>query len=239
MEEEKARPKKKKSRRRKLLLWLLIDVIVAAIVIGLLLYKPPRYHPAEPNAADPNGRTVHPYLHRDLASQFYNRVQDREPFTITVLDKLLNEAIALARWPRESDGVTFSRPDVRFVPGRLVLMGTADVEGAQFVITVELAPQFDKDGLFNISVEKVVVGAMNITPLAKMIGKRMYLQRLEELPSGPEDLRMKIAGSLLNEKPFDPVVEVEDKWVRLKDVTIVEGQLTGHFVPVREPSVSR
>ncbi|MBN1361894.1 MAG: hypothetical protein JW993_14955 [Sedimentisphaerales bacterium] len=237
MEQAKDKPKKKRSRRRKLLYWLLIDLIVAGTVIGLLLHKPRRYHPVNP-PADANGQAVHPYLHRDLASQFYNNAQNQRPFTMIVLDKLLNEAIAVAQWPHETEGVTFSKPEVLFVPGRMVLMGTADVQGADLVITIELAPRFDEEGLFNIDVEKVVIGAMNITPLAKMVGRKMYLQRLEELPSGPEDLRMKIAGSLLNQKPFDPVFEVEDKWVRLKEVEITEGQLSGRFVPARKPSSS-
>lgn len=246
MHEEKTTPqqapppprrKKKRSRRRKLFYWLLIDLVVAATVIGLLLYKPRLYHPVSATA-DPNGQPVHPYLHRDLASRFYNDAQKQQPFSMTVLDKLLNEAIALEKWPQESEGVAFSKPDVLFVPGRVVLMVTADVEGAEFVVTLELAPQFTEQGLLNINVEKVGVGAMNITPLAKMIGRKMYLQRLEEMPSGPEDLRMKVAGSLLAGKPFDPVFEVEDKWVRLKDVEITEGKLTGHFVPARKPSSS-
>lgn len=231
LESTQAKPKKKRSRRRKLLIWLLVDLTVAATVVALLFYRPSRYRPAVMTDGDPNGQAIHPYLHRDLASQFYNNLQDRQPFAMTVHDSLLNEAIGLLKWPRESDGVTFSKPEVLFVPGRVVLMGTASVEGADFVVTIELVPEFDEAGRFNISVEKVSVGAMNITPLAKMVGRRMYLQRLEEMPSGPEDLRMKIAGSLLIDKPFDPVEKVEDKWVRLTDVNLVKGELAAHFAP--------
>ncbi len=238
MAEQKVKKRKKKSRRRRLLTWLLIDLVVATIVVGLLLYKPSRYNPVNATA-DPNNPSVHPYLYRDLASQFYNDAQNQEPFTATVYDELLNEAIALVKWPQESDGVTFAKPEVLFVPGRVVLMGTADVEGAKFVVTIELAPRFEENGWFNIDVEKVHVGAMNITPLARIIARRMYLQRLEELPSSLDDtLRMKIAGSLLNNQPFDPVFEVEDKRVRLKDVTITQGRLVGHFVPARRPVAS-
>ncbi len=236
MEEKKKR--KKKSRRRRLLYWLLIDLVVAVSVAGLLLYKPSHYNPVRPTAADPNGQAVHPYLHRDLASQFYNNAQSQQPFTMTVLDKLLNEAIALARWPQESGGITFTAPQVIFAPDRLVLMGTATVEGADFVVTVKLVPQVDEKGLLNIRVEKVGVGAMNVTPLARMIAEKMYRERIEELSSGTEDLRLKIAGALFNDTPFDPVFQVEDKWVRLKGVRITPGQLTGDFVPAPKPSAS-
>jgi hypothetical protein len=235
---EEERKRKKKSRRRKLVYWLLIDLVVAATVIGLLLYKPARYHPAKPMAADPNVQSVHPYLHRDLASRFYNNAQSQKPFAMTVLDKSLNEAIAQYRWPQESGGITFTAPQVIFATGRLVLMGTATVEGADFVVTIELAPRVDEQGLLHIRVEKVKVGAMNVTPLARMIAERTYQERLEELPSGSEDIRLKIAGALLADTPFDPVFRVEDKWVRLKNVDITSGQLIGQFVPAPKPSAS-
>ena len=240
MEQPKTKPKTKtktkKSKRKKLLIWLAVDLVVAATVVVLLFWRPSQYHPMIPTATDANGQTVHPYLYRDLASQFYNNAQDRKPFAITVQDSLLNAAIGLLQWPRESDGVTFSRPEVVFSEDRVVLMGTTSLQGADFVVTIELTPRFGDNGLLNIDVEKVVVGAMTVTPVARMIGRRMYLQRLEELPSSlDDDLRMKIAGSLLNEKPFDPVVQVEDKWVRLTDVNISKGKLVGHFEPAHRP----
>lgn len=233
---------KKKSRRRRLFYWLVIDLAVAAIVIGLLLYKPSRYRPVEAPAGDPNRQVVHPYLYHDLAAQFYNDAQTQQPFTTTVLDALLNDAITSIRWPQESAGVTFSKPEVLFVPGRMVLMGTTTIEGAGFVLTIELAPEFDGEGLFNIRLRKVSVGAINITPLARMVGRRMYLQRLEELPSRPasaaDALRMNIAGSLLDNQLFDPIFEVDGKWVRLADVNITEGRLTADFVPASKPVAS-
>lgn len=238
VEQPKTQPKTKKSKRKKLLIWLAVDLAVAATVIVLLLWRPSRYHPMIPTATDANGQTIHPYLYNDLGSQFYNNAQDRQPFSMIVEDSRLNEAIGLFQWPRETDGVTFSRPEVVFAEDRAVLMGTATVEGAEFVVTIELTPEFDENGWLNLAVKKVNVGVMNITPLAKMIGRRMYLQRLEELPSSlDDDLRMKIAGSLLIDKPFDPVFQAEDKWVRLTQVDISKGKLTAHFVPASRPSL--
>ncbi len=223
--------KRKKSRRKKLLIWLGVDLFVALVVIVLLLHKPSRYNPVPPAEPDPNGQQVDPYLHRDLWSKFYNGAQRQRPFEMVVLDQALNEAIAKLKWPQETGGITFSAPQVLFTSGRIVLMGTTAVEGAEFVITIELGPHLDEQGNLNLLVEKVKVGAMNVTPLAKMMARKMYRERLESAPIDMEDLRTKIAASLFSEEPFAPVVKVEDKWVRLKSVELADGKLAAQFVP--------
>ncbi len=226
--------KPKKSRRKKLILWLLFDFAVAGIVIALLLYKPAQYHPLPPgNPADPNGGRVHPYLSHELMPTLYNGAQDRRPFEMVVLDERLNEALAQAGWLESSGTVTLSAPAIAFEPGRVVLMGTANIEGAPFVVTVALGPRMMEDGRLNLLVEKVKIGAMNITPLAKMMARRMYRERIETGAIDAGDWRTKIVASLLTEEPFEPVFPVEDKWVRLRSFEIDEGRLTARFAPAK------
>lgn len=225
--------KRKKSRRRRLLYWLLIDLAVAAGVAALLLYRPSGYRPVVLPPGDPNSQRVHPYLHRDLGSGFYNGAQKQRPFEMVVLDQHLNEAIAQLRWANPGEEVSLSAPEILFTPGRITLMGTADVKGAAFVVTVELGPQLDERGYLNLVVEKVKIGAMNITPLAKMVGRKMYQERLELGPVNMEDLGTRIVASLLNEQPFDPVMDVDEKRVRLKGFDITQGRLIAQFVPAK------
>jgi hypothetical protein len=227
--------KSKKSRRRKLLIWLSIDLAVAAVVIALLAYKPSRYNPTFPAAGDPNGRTVHPYLHRDLGATFYNNVQERKPFEMVVIDQSLNEAISQMKWPREAQGVTLTAPQVLFTPGLAILMGTAEIEGAKFVATIELTPRIDEQGRLSFTLQKFKVGAMNVTPLAKMMGRKMYREQLDSGSVDLENLGTKVMAALLNDEPFDPVVEVDDKSVRLTGVSIAQGQLTAQFAPAKKP----
>ena len=225
--------KKKTSKRRKLLYWLLIDTAVLLIVLGLLLYKPAGYHRTAPTNSESDGERVHPYLTHNLMPQIYNGAQSQNPFDVVVLDSELNAAIALAKWPQESDGVTFLAPEVRFEPGRIVLMGTADIEGAELVITIALAPRLDEAGLLSTEVETVKIGAMNITPLAKMIARQKYQEYLETVPVDTSDVRAQLAAALLNAESFEPVFEVEDKWVRLKTLSITPGRVDAHFIPAR------
>ncbi len=230
MEQQQPKPPKS-SRRKKLIIWLLVDVAVAAIVLALLLYKPAQYHPIRSTAADPNGQRVPPYLHRELGSELYNGAQKQRPFEIVVLNTNLNEALAEMRWSQQAGGITLSAPAVLFTPGHIVLMGTARVEGAEFVVTIELGPRLDEQGYLNLLVTKVKIGAVNVTPLAKMVARKMYQQRLETGPVDTRDLGAKIAASLLTEEPFKPVFKLEDKWVRLQDFDLTEGQLIARFAP--------
>jgi len=221
---------RKKERYKKVAGWLLVDLAVASIIFALLLYKPSRYGPfgADPASGKP-GR-VHPYL-TNLSSELYNGVQRGKPFELVVIEEGINEAISRSNWPLESEGVRFSAPVVLFVPESVVLMGTANIKGAEFVVTIALEPSVDQRGLMNLQVSKVKIGAMNITPVAKMIAKRMYQHRLATVAIDLEDLRTKIAGSLLNDEPFEAVFKVDDKIVRLEKVTVTQGKLILRLVP--------
>lgn len=225
--------KKKRSKRKKIFYWLLIDATVAVVVIALLLYKPVHYRPAIQRLTGSNDERVHPYLSHDIGPQLYNGAQSQEPFDLVVSDRALNEAIAQFRWPRETGGVVFSAPEILFQPGRIVLMGTANIESADLVITVELEPQFGDTGRLNLNVDKVKVGAMNITPLAKMVARKQYQERLETVPVDTDDIRTKIAGSLLAGESFEPVFEVDDKWVRLKSFSISPGKFEATLIPAK------
>ena len=220
----------KKRKYRKLIRWLLVDLAIACTIFALLLYKPSRYSPMEANFAGSNARRVHPYL-THLSSEFYNGVQREKPFELIVLEEGINEVISQSEWPMESEGVRFSAPAVLFVPESIILMGTANIRGAEFVVTVVMEPNVDQGGFLNLQVAKVKIGAMNITPLAKIMAKKMYQNRLATEPIDIGDWRAKIAGALLNDEPFEPVFKVEDKTVRVEKVTVAPGQLILHLVP--------
>ncbi|MHC4486825.1 MAG: hypothetical protein ACYS9C_07750 [Planctomycetota bacterium] len=221
---------RKKARYKKLICWLLVDLTVAAVVFALLLYTPGLYKPSGNNPTSYKKGQVHPYL-THLSSELYNGAQRSEPFELVVTQNGINEIITWSRWPKESEGIMFSAPTVLFVPGSIVLMGTAHIKGVEFVVTIALESRVDEQGLLNLQVAKVKIGAMNITPLAKMMAKKMYAQRLAAIPIDTEALTTKIAGALLNNEPFEPVLPVENKKVRVEKITVAEEKLTLHLVP--------
>lgn len=217
------------SPRFKKFYWLLAGLAAAfAIFILLLLYKPARFSP--PDITYDN--QVSPYLTHRLLPQLYNGAQLGEPFDLVVTQEGINDIIARSKWPKESGGTKFSMPVVFFVPDSIVLMGAVVVAGAELIVTVVAEPRLDQQGLLNLRVVKVKVGAMNITLLARVIAGRMYLERLAAKDIGAEDIRAQIAASLLDNEPFEPIFRIEDKKVRAGKITITQGKLTVRLIPV-------
>jgi uncharacterized protein YpmS len=221
----------KKSKRKKLVLWLLIDLTVAVVVFLLLVHRPSRYDPVDFDSLGYEQGQVSPYLTHVLSPQLYNNSQRGEPFDLVITQDGINEIVAGLGWPKISDGVMLYAPAVLFVPGSIVLMATANVKGMELIITIEVEPKIDEHKLLNLHVEKVKVGAVNITPLARIVGKKMYAEKLVGMDVDTEALQTKIVGSLLNEEPFEPVFEVENNKVRIEKITIQKEKLTVHFVP--------
>jgi len=221
----------KKTRRKKLVMWLLVDLAVAAVVFALLVYRPGRYDPSDFDSYDLENGQVSPYLTHELSPQVYNNSQRGEPFDVVITQSGVNEIVAGLGWPKFSEGIMLYAPAVLFVPGSIVLMITADVKGLELIITIVLEPKIDERKLLNLHVAKVKVGAVNITPLARMMAKKMYNERLAVLPVDTEALQTKIVASLLNEEAFEPVFSVEDNKVRVEKITINKEKLTACLVP--------
>lgn len=221
----------KKSRWKKLVFWLLIDLTVAVIVFVLLLYRPGRYDPADFDSFNYEQGQVSPYLTHELSPQLYNNSQRGEPFDLVVTQDGINEIVAGLGWPKFSEGIMLYAPAVLFVPGSVVLMITVNIKDVELIMTVELEPKIDEQKLLNLHVVKIKVGAMNITPLARMMGKKMYTEKLAMMPVDTEALQTMIVGALLNEEAFEPVFSIEDNKVRIEKITIHHEKLTVRLVP--------
>ena len=207
--------------------WLLVSLAAVLIIFVLLLYKPGGYNP--PDFA--HSKEVSPYLTHELLPQLYNGTQLEEPFDLSVSQAGINDIIVRSKWPKEFDGIRFFAPEVFFAADSIMVMGTIVVSGVEFVATVMVDASLDQEGLLNLRVAKVKVGAMSITPLAKVIARKMYQKRFAATDIDTEDLRVQIAASLLNSEPFEPVFKVEGKKVRAEKITITQGKLTVRLVP--------
>ncbi len=222
--------KNRKKRKLKKRYWLLVDLAVVLVILVLLLYKPARYDPSDIAPVSNSQGQVSPYLTHELFPQLYDGIQRSEPFELVVIQKGINETIARSKWPKESGGVRFSAPAVLFAPESIILMGTASIKGVEFVVTIVVEPKLDEGGLLNLQVSKVKIGAMNITPLARLVARRMYQHRLGTTDINTEDLQAQIAASLLNDEPFEPIFKIDNKKVRVEKITIHEEKLAVRLV---------
>jgi len=223
--------KKRKSRKKlRRLCWLLAALVAAVFVLSLLLYKPAHYNP--PEFAD--DKLVSPYLTNVLGPAFNNGLQLGEPFDLIVTQTGINEVLAWSykhKWSKQFGDISFSAPEVFFTTDTITLMGAVTVVGREFVVTVVAKPTISQNGLLNLNVTKVKIGAVNITLIARIIANAAYRKRLETKPIDKDDVRAKIAASLLSNEPFNPVFPVEDRKVRLKKVTIRQKELLLRFAP--------
>jgi len=113
-------------------------------------------------------------------------------------------------------------------------MGKMAARGAQFVVTIVAEPTLDQNGLVNLRLAKVKVGAVNITPFARVIAKKIYKQHSTTTNSDAENWHAQIAASLLNDQPFDPAFEIEGKKVRPDKISITQEKLTIRLAPASD-----
>jgi uncharacterized protein YpmS len=222
--------KKAKFKKKVYLLLTVLAVVsaIAVIVFALLLHRPAYYKPLD--FAD--SKEVSLYLTNELLPELYNGAQRQEPFNLVVTQSGINDVVARLGWPREFDSIRFSAPMVFFAPDSIVLMGTVFMEGTEFVGTVVAEPGLDAEGLLNLQVVSVKIGAVDITPLARVLARRICQQQFAAANIGAEDLWAQAAASLLDGEPFKPVFKIEDKKVRVEKITIEQKKLTIRLVPV-------
>jgi len=222
----------KKSRIKRLVIWLTIDFIVMVTIFILLMYRPGQYNPIVPGPESYESEQVSKYWTHQLLPEIHNNSQLGRPFDVILTQEGINDIISRANWPIQSEGIMFYSPAALFVPGTVLLMGTADVRGVEFIITIELVPMIDEDGFMKLQVAKMKIGAMNITPIAKAIAKKMYSQRLAAFPIDTQDFRAKIIGSLLNDEPFEPVFRIGENRVRVEKIDIEQSRLIARMTPI-------
>lgn len=240
MERRTVRQKKKRN-PKVIALWGTLDVTVLVVILVLLFHKPAAYQPGQYGLSlrDPN--QVGQYLPY-LASELYNGCQTQRPFDLWIAEKPANQVIAGAEWepedkrqgywPRHHEGILFSTPVVSCDPNRVTLMGELELQGAKLVVTIALVPIFDDNGRLTLHVDSVKVGALNITLLARVTAQKMYQQRLKQGPVF-DDIRTRIAASLLNEESFEPIFPIDGRQIRLTQVHFKDERLGLRFEPMR------
>ena len=60
----------------------------------------------------------------------------------------------------------------------------------------------------------------------------MYAERLAAADVDTNALQTKIAASLFNDEPFEPVFKINDKKIRVESVSVDQRELKARLVPV-------
>ena len=198
----------------------------------MLFYRPAYYKPQLVT----EDRQLSPYLTHQLIPQFYNGVQLQEPFDLVITQQGINEIARHLPLPEESRRLNLTSPTVYFASDRIVIAAVASIYGARFIITFEVAPSFDANGMLSVNMGKVKIGAMNVTIPARIIGRKMYGDHFDHDGIDPNDIRALLAASFFDGQPFDPVFDIDGKRVRLTGISTTPGQLNLRFTPVSNTS---
>jgi len=199
------------------------------LIIALLLHVPARFNPLKIIG---NKKFVSPYLTNELLPALYNGSQSGGPFDLIITEDGVNDIIARSGWPRDFGRLNISSAMVFFSPGRIELMGTVTLSGVDSVVAVAVSPQIDPQGLLNLKVAKVSVGAVNITPFAGLIIAEICPARFSKAAVDGKNIGAEIFASLLNNKPFNPVFKIHDRKIRLTNLSIEENKLTARLLPI-------
>ena len=202
---------------------------IALVIPSLFLYRPASFKQLPP-PADTN--EVSPYLTHQLLPSLYNGAQMQEPFDLVIARDGINDIISHFRWPIKHEESILQAPVVSFIADYIVIAAPVITRGIELIVTVRLQPVLDAEGLLNLHIAKVKIGAMNITPVARILASKLYESRLAENNIDSTDIKVQVAASLLTDKPFDPVFSIEYKKFRIKKINFSPQNLTLHLTPV-------
>ena len=229
MENQQNNKKSKKPRKKlKLAIIFSLWVLVGFLTFMLLTDEPAGYSREQIE----NDKCVSQYVTNELAPYVYNNIQKGQSFDVIIPQSKTKEFISLIEWPIESDDVTISAPQAFFVDSGLVMRANAATKGLNFVITIMISGLVDEAGMMHLKLDKIMIGSMNITFIAKIIAKKMYQYRAKEEDYSKDTIGANIAASLFDNRPFDPVFEVRQRKVRVEHINVEKSHLKLTLAPV-------
>ncbi len=211
----------------KVCVFVVLFAFLLAVLFAFLLHKPGYYSPP----VVISDCQVSPYLSNILAPQFYNSVQRQEPFDLILTEEAINDIIVRGEWPKKTDGITFSAPQVYFVSNKIILTGAIGIKGIELVVTMVGESKIDEQGFLNLPIEKVKVGALSVTALAKAITSEIYRRHLADSDAETETIENRIIATLLGNVGFEPIWEIDNRKVRINHIDSKPEKLTISFVP--------
>jgi len=206
-------------------IWRILIAVagVCLIAVLLLLYRPLYYVPSV--ASDDN--QVSPYFSHVLLPEIYNGLQTGEAFNITISQEGLNDVIGRLGWPKRTECMKISAPNVFFAKDAVIIAGPIEFKGIEIFIKVVVKPVIDESGLLSLPIKKIKLGAVSATTIGKVIGSRIWKQKTIEADSIDKNIGQLVSAGLLNNKPFDPVFKVKNgENVRIRQITIEAGKFT-------------
>ena len=207
-----------------------IAATIFAIALVLTAYRPGRYAPVK--ITDQN--QISPYLTHKLMPDIYNNAQRGEAFEVVIGQAGLNDIVGRLPQPIRLGNITLDRPQVVLASEEIIMMATVQSRPIDFFVTVELNPKINEQGLLNLHIDSIKLGALSITGLAKRIGEGVYTNWEAVTEAEPNEPASQICRSLLRDEPFEPVFEIRGNNVRISRIDVKAESISIKFLPVQE-----
>jgi hypothetical protein len=214
------------------ILILLIIIVLAFVLVG---HRPANYAP--PTAANPN--EVSRYLTNQLLPNIYNGSQLNQPFELEITQDGLNDILSHMPGAMITDNLTVVRPEVILTTMEVTVMATAETRPMNLFLTIELNPFINKQGLMNLCINRILLGKVNITSIARSIGNKAYIDWMARTGTEPNNIASQICLSLLKDEPFDPVFEIYGRTMRVSKIDVMRGKMVVLLTPIREQPKNR
>jgi len=207
---------------------ILIVLIVFMSALVLIGHRPRRYAPLRLDDKNP----FSPYLTGQILPTVYNGAQLGKPFDVVITQEGLNDIIARLPQPTQLHNITLADPQVIFTPLQITLMATIKARPVNPILTIELHPFINQQGLLNLCVNRVVLGTIDITPLAMSIGNKAYSDWLSSTGTEPNNIAAQICRSLLDNAGFEPVFEIDGRMLRVSNIEVTTKKIIISLAPV-------
>ena len=202
------------------IVWLIIWVVQ-------LFAVPDNYHPSEAI----QGNEMSRYLTNRLGPDLHNKAQYEQPFKLVIEEYGINDIIARGFNNQQLDGFEFREICIAFEPAGVFLIGRCEYKEFQFVVTLVMKPEIDKNGNLLLRIKKVKAGRSRL-PFSAMIIRKKIAGKLEKAAS--EKLFGDIAELLLNNGRVKPTMKVGGVKIRAEKIETVKDKMIIYFVPAEE-----
>ncbi len=215
-----------KSPAVKTVITLSVWVLIFLLVLWLIrLFSTPRHYRTVKPVSD---RQVSQYLTNYILPELHNKSQYGQPFDIVLSQDGINDIIVRHIDADSLHRAGFSDLSVTFKKGKLLVTGKTSYCGLEFITTAVLKPYIDKKGRFRPGVEEVLAGKSSI-PFADEILKQRILDRLSSLSDDSNIAG--VVGTLFSGEKTEPVFKLNNKKLRIEEITIRNGEIAINFLP--------
>ncbi len=147
---------------------------------------------------------VSPYLTHKVMTVLYEMLQKKGQSELVLTEAGLQDIISRESWPKPCGPFELHCPQIVLRKNRITLMARAKAV-VETIVTVVIEPRNIESDRMVLHLDTVRLGSLPITAIAKSIARKELKKEFERQQIEPSDWQAKLAASLLDDQPIEPV----------------------------------